>query len=61
MQDFFTVSQVASELHLSIETVRRYIKTGKLKASKPGKSFIIMRTELLRFITNAEHKPLADL
>jgi|TARA_R100000234_G_C4975249_1_gene168160 excisionase family DNA binding protein len=61
LQDFFTVAQVASELHLSIGTVRNYINSGKLKASKPGKGFIILKTELIKFMNDTEHKPSADL
>ena len=62
MQDFLTVSQVADELKVSKGTIRQYIQTGKLKASKPnGKNFIIMRVELLNFLSKTEYKPLAHL
>lgn len=62
MQDFLTVSQVADELKVSKGTIRQYIQRGKLKASKPnGKNFIIMKTELLNFISDTEYKPLAHL
>jgi len=30
----YTVSNIANMLNISIETVRRYVKTGKLKASR---------------------------
>ena len=62
MQDFLTVSQVAYELHLSKGTVRSYIKSGKLRASKPnGRNFIIMRTELMRLLSGTEYEPIATL
>ena len=62
MQDFLTVSQVAEELKVTKGTIRQYIQSGKLKASKPnGKNFIIMKTELLNFISDTEYKPLATL
>ena len=62
MQDFLTVSQVANELKVSKGTVRQYIQTGKLKASKPnGKIFIIMKAELFEFVNKTEYKPLATI
>tara|TARA_R100001443_G_scaffold96324_1_gene103160 strand:- start:2488 stop:2676 length:189 start_codon:yes stop_codon:yes gene_type:complete len=62
MQDFLTVSQVADELKVSKGTVRQYIQTGKLKASKPnGKNFIIMKAELFEFVNKTEYKPLATI
>ena len=62
MTDFLTVSQVADELKVSSGTIRQYIQTGKLKASKPGgKKFIILKAELLRFVNKATYKPLATL
>tara|TARA_R100001082_G_scaffold36017_1_gene18888 strand:+ start:2839 stop:3027 length:189 start_codon:yes stop_codon:yes gene_type:complete len=62
LQDFLTVSQVADELKVSKGTVRQYIQTGKLKASKPnGKNFIIMKAELFEFVNKTEYKPLATI
>lgn len=62
MQDFLTVSQVADELKVSKGTVRQYIQSGKLKASKPnGKNFIIMKAELFEFVNKTEYKPLATI
>tara|TARA_R100001510_G_C7655688_1_gene214999 strand:- start:3318 stop:3506 length:189 start_codon:yes stop_codon:yes gene_type:complete len=62
MGDFLTVNQVAEELKVSNATIRQYIQTGKLKASKPnGKNFIIMKTELLNFLSDTEYKPLPTL
>ena len=61
MQDFLTVSQVADELKVSKKTVWKYIHTGKLRASKPGKNFIIMKVELLNFVQQSEFKPLTNL
>jgi len=59
LQDFLTVSQVADELKVSKGTVRQYIQTGKLKASKPnGKNFIILKAELFNFVNKTEYKPL---
>ncbi len=62
MHDFLTVSQVAEELKVTNKTIRNYIQAGKLKASKPnGKNFIILKTELMKFVNKTEYKPLATL
>ena len=56
------MSQVADELKVSKGTVRQYIQSGKLKASKPnGKNFIIMKAELFEFVNKTEYKPLATI
>lgn len=61
-ENFLTISDVASELKVSKWTVRQYIHSGKLRASKPnGKNFIIMATELYKFVNNTEYKPMVTL
>lgn len=43
---FISVEDFAKELGLSSATIRRYIKNGKIKASKLGKKYHIPKTEL---------------
>ena len=38
---FYTVEEVAKMLNVSLQTIRRYIKSGKLQAIKLGKSYKI--------------------
>ena len=45
---FISVENFAKELDLSTATVRRYIKRGKIKASKIGKKYHIPKSELDR-------------
>src|SRR2546428_5851049 len=65
--DILTVDQVAAYLHLNRLTVYRYIREGRLRASKVGKAYRIrqadvdwfldsMRTPLVR-PTNTEERP----
>tara|TARA_R110000824_G_scaffold218869_5_gene405615 strand:- start:11487 stop:11672 length:186 start_codon:yes stop_codon:yes gene_type:complete len=61
LQDFLTVSQVAEELRLSRKTIWRFIQEGKIKAYKPAKNYIIMKSELLDFVEKSKYKPLATL
>lgn len=44
------VEKVAEQLQVHPQTVRRYIKDGKLKAVKIGSAFYIAESELKEFI-----------
>ena len=50
MENILTVQQVADKLHVSVLTVRRYIKSKKLSASKIGKGYRILESDLLNFL-----------
>jgi excisionase family DNA binding protein len=55
--ELFTTDQVAHDLHVSVHTVLRAIHSGKLKARKMGKQFLITRSAVREFY---EGLPLAD-
>jgi excisionase family DNA binding protein len=57
-QDILTVEQVADYLQVHPETVRRWIREGRLRGMNPsGKSgWRIRRDELQRFIRDAEER-----
>jgi excisionase family DNA binding protein len=46
MEDIYTTKQVAGLLQVSVITIRRYIKSGKLKASKIGKNYRIKESDI---------------
>ena len=46
----FSVEQVAEELSLHPKTILRYVGEGRLKASKIGKQYRILRPDLEKFI-----------
>lgn len=50
MENILTVPQVAKKLHVSVLTVRRYIKLKKLSASKIGKGYRILENDLIVFL-----------
>ena len=56
-EEVFTTDQVAQDLNLSVKTILRAIKSGKLKARKTGKQFLITRSAVRAFY---EGLPLAD-
>jgi excisionase family DNA binding protein len=41
--EIYTTAQVAQALHLSVRTILRAIKSGKLPARRTGKQFLITR------------------
>lgn len=49
MSDLYTVERVATLLGLHIKTVRGYVRDGKLKATRLGKSYRIARADLEAF------------
>jgi excisionase family DNA binding protein len=48
-EEFFTVEDAAGRLRLHPKTLRRFIREGRLKASRVGKSYLIQRSELDAF------------
>ena len=53
-KEFYNVEEAAKAMHVSDQTVRRWIRDKKLKAYRPGKSLIIRREDLIAFL---ESKP----
>src|ERR1700756_208573 len=45
-QELYTIEQVAERLGLHVKTVRNYVRDGKLKATRVGKSYRIARADL---------------
>ncbi len=50
-KEFFTTRELADLLNLSRITIFNWIKKGKIKAQKVGKSYIIPRSELRDFLS----------
>lgn len=54
--DIYTTAQVAEALHLSVRTILRAIKSGKLTARRAGKQFLMTRDAVAAYW---EELPLA--
>lgn len=50
MQSFYTTEDVAQQLHCSNDSVRRYITTGKLKASNATGRWLICKPDIESFL-----------
>jgi len=53
---FYTVLELAKKLHITSDTVRKYIKENRIKATKVGLSFLISHKELMRFLGEPEEE-----
>jgi excisionase family DNA binding protein len=53
------VHGIADELGVDVQTVRRWIQSGKLKAFKPGKEYRIREADLEEFLAAREVRPKA--
>ncbi len=51
---YLTTEDIAEQLQISVYTVRRYIRSGKLRAVKLEGSYRIRRTEFERFLRARE-------
>jgi excisionase family DNA binding protein len=51
-EQFFTLEEVAERLRVDVQTVRRWIKAGKLAAYKPGREYRIPNSTLEDFLEN---------
>jgi len=56
---FYTIPEVARILRVSDQSVRRWIKAGELRATKPGKEYRIGHTNLEEFLRAREPRPKA--
>lgn len=47
---FYTTLETAKQLSVTVPTVRDYIKKGKIKAQRVGKSFLVAECSLMEFL-----------
>lgn len=50
METTYTVDQVAGYMHRSAFTVREWLKAGKLKGAKIGRSWLVKQSDLESFV-----------
>lgn len=55
-KDFYLVSELAESLRVSLMTIYRYLKSGKIKAHKIGKEYRISKSEFERFLNKTSNK-----
>ncbi|MEX2399850.1 MAG: helix-turn-helix domain-containing protein [Rhodothermales bacterium] len=50
----FTPEEIADATGVSIQTIYRHLRSGKLPSAKPGKSYIITRADLEKYLGGQE-------
>jgi excisionase family DNA binding protein len=58
-EEFLSPEEVGERLGVSVYTVRRWIKTGRLRAFRPGKEYRIQESDLEEFLRAREVRPKA--
>jgi excisionase family DNA binding protein len=56
-EELLSLSEAAERLGVSIYTVRRWIKDGKLRAFRPGKEYRVQEADLEEFLAAREVRP----
>ena len=51
--EILTVAQVAAQFHVTPQTVRSWIDSGKLKAGRVGKAYVILRGDVFAMVEHA--------
>lgn len=53
-KDFYNLQEIAELLNMNLQTIRKYVRAGELKASKIGKQYIITKENLKAFIDSKQ-------
>lgn len=56
MEKLYSAEETAEILQIKTDTVRRYIRSGKIRAVKVGKAWRISETDIKVFLTPQEEK-----
>ena len=56
--EILTVAQVATQFHVTPQTVRSWIDSGKLKAGRVGKAYVILRGDVFAMVEQAASERL---
>jgi len=62
-KDWLTVEDIYEELGRTVplDTIRSWIRTKRLAAYKPGKSYLVKREDLHKFLESSRTKPEGEL
>ena len=57
---FYTIQETASALRVTPQTIRAYIKRGRIKSQRIGRPILIKEDNLRELITNNEKENLSE-
>ena len=52
LKEFYTLEQLSKEISIAIPSLRNFIKSGDLKASKVGNRYVITREQVKTWLEN---------
>lgn len=58
MDEYLTVQDVAQVLHANVQSVRKWTRTGELRAAKVGTKLLVKPRDLEEFVDARIKKPL---
>lgn len=56
MEQYWTTSQVADRLHVTVDGVKKWLKKGQLRKVKAGSKTLITETDLQQFIAESTRR-----
>lgn len=56
IKEFYTLEQLSNEINITIPSLRKFIKEGKLKASKVGTIYCVTRENINDWLKDNEIK-----
>lgn len=56
IKEFYTLEQLGKELNFSIQSLRKFIKDGELKASVIGNRYIVYRDDIIKWLADNKTK-----
>ncbi len=51
----YTLREAAAHLNMHPETLRQRVKTGKIRAAKPGRAYVFLKEDLLEYLHSLAH------
>ncbi len=56
-QKYWTLEEVAAHARMHLDTARRYVREGRLKATRIGKRYLVGQSDLEAFMKNPPPPP----
>lgn len=52
VKEFYTLEQLSAEINMTVQSLRAFIKSGELKASKTGNRYMVTRESINEWLKN---------
>ena len=48
--EFITIEDAARELHVTVETLRKYVRQGRFPAARVGRRYLLRTNDVIRYV-----------